>query len=118
MTTTGTQKTVRRFYDVGPIIHEIGSTAIEGLLENRELKMIYGVRVSADLDLLLASLTKREYATACLAKPFSWHGYRLQYVPDKYVKIQGRGRGIKINTWEPLFEGVRDDVDTARYMES
>lgn len=115
---TGIPRAVPRFVDVGPAIVDQRGDAIDMLLENRELKTIYGVRHSSDLDVLLADLTRREYATACKAEPFSWHGYRLQYVPDKYVKIQGHGRGIKINTWEPFFEGVADDVDTARYMAS
>ena len=97
---------------------ELGNKSIEAVLQDRELNTVYGVRHATDLDAILTDLSKREYDTACTAKPVKWHAYRLQYVPGKYLKIQGGGRGVKINNWEPFFEGVTDTVDTVAYMES
>jgi hypothetical protein len=87
------------------------------LLSERQLKTIYGVRHAADLDALLHTLSQHDYDLACTAKPFKWRDdYRIQYVPDKYLVVRGGGRGIKINNWEPFFEGVGDDDDTETYM--
>jgi hypothetical protein len=118
MTTTGTQKAVPRF----ELINQLGSLSTEDgfdrLLYERRLGMIYGVRASADLDALLHSLSQRDWDKASTAEPFVWRDYRLQYVPDKYLKIQGRGRVIKINSWESFLEGTDPEQDAAAYMES
>lgn len=92
--------------------------ALGGLLSERELKTIYGVRDASDLGALLHSLSQHDFDTACNAKPFEWHGYLIQYVPDKYLKVTGKGRGIKINVWADFLEGVPADQDAAAYMES
>jgi hypothetical protein len=118
MTTTGIQKAVPRF----GLIPALGSLSTEEgfdrLLYERQLGMIYGVRAAADLDTLLHSLSQHDWDTASKAQPFVWRDYRLQYVPDKYLKVQGRGRVIKINNWEAFLEGVPADQDAAAYMES
>ena len=106
----------------GPIVEhkfcELGNSSIEGLLHDRELRVIYGVRHATDLDAILTDLSRREYDIVCKSQWFKWRDYRLQYVPGKYLKVQGGGRGVKINNWEPFFEGVSDTVDTVAYMES
>lgn len=104
-----------RFRDVTQLgLH----ASIDAMLEGRELGVICGVRHASDLDTFLEAVPRRTYDQLCKAQPVHWHEYRLQYIPGKYLRIQGQGRAVKINNWEPFFEGVSDDVDTAAYMES
>lgn len=119
MMTTGTHVPEHnRFHDLTQTVHSIGSTALEAVLSRRELLTIYGVRAASDLDVMLEAVPRRVYDQLCKAQPLRWKEYRLQYVPDKYLKIQGLGRSVKINVWADFLEGTDPECNVREYMQS
>jgi hypothetical protein len=118
-TGTGMKSTHSRFQVIPRSLQETGTVpALDALLDVRQLGMIYGVRDASDLDALLVDVPRRVYDQLCKAQPTRWKDYMIQYVPDKYLKVTGKGRGIKINVWADFLEGVPADQDAAAYMES
>ena len=119
MTTTGTPKTVHRFQVVPRSLCESGTVpALDALLVDRQLGMIYGVRDASDLDRALSDVPRGVYDQLCKAQPTHWKDYLIQYVPDKYLKVTGKGRAVKINVWADFLEGTDPEQDAAAYMES
>lgn len=117
MTTIGDRTTRHRFAEIPPLGGLATEKALDLLLTSRVPGMIYGVRESNKLAVLLCSLSRQEWDTALTSNLFHWHGYAVHYVPDKYLKIQGLGSAIKVNNWEPFLEGTPPELDAAEYLE-
>jgi len=119
MMMTGTQKPVHRFQVVPRSLCESGTVpALDALLVERQLGIIYGVRVASDLDALLRDLPRALFDAISKAQPTHWKEYMIQYVPDKFLKVTGKGRAVKINVWADFLEGTDPEQDAAAYMES
>jgi hypothetical protein len=108
-----------RFEVVPRSLCESGTVpALDLLLDDRQLGMIYGVRDASDLNALLRDLPRGLFDMISKGHRTRWKEYIIQYVPDKFLKVMGKGRGVKINVWADFLEGTDPEEDAAAYMES